>query len=863
MRFSAVASNGWMQAGRLELTGTMRHLVLVSGDLVTEQRTYEGTRSVARDRSGRATRVQTEPGGCHRIAQLIGAITDANRGEQPGPSDIDVAIGCDGEPATAFSSWAPFASMLGKDPVWRASHRQGYGDPSDSTLRPRKTGRVPRVLVLDDCGIAIRHATNERAWHLGGKRPPGWIILRLGGPASANDLLDRLTSRGPLASRLVIVTSAQRLRDQGVPLSRGLSWERSAEELMDAVRRNAIGQRLGRARHLVVAFGGDGAVWVRSERGKVDASLVFDPSSAEGEWIERRPGDTFGGLSCVVASLAWHATSATPEGADLLPAITRGLSAMRNLHELGHGPAVDSPPDAAAFPAPRLAREILHPSTRYASATVPPGTAAAPWSILRSLQGDGVSGRPLHGFARRMAVDGDSVLEHVPCLRVAGLLTADRTEIESLRGLRRLMTAYRDTSAGKKPLSLGVFGAPGAGKSFGVEQLALGVFGDAGARKYDGWLEFNLSQFERTDDLVGALHQVRDRRLQGLVPVAFWDEFDAQEFRWLRSLLAPMQDGRFQVGTATHTIGKCVFIFAGGTSPTFEAFGRFSGSTRQAAERQFVLAKGPDFKSRLDGYLNVLGPNAQGDDDVFYPVRRALMLRNMLGCRAGEELAIDPGLLTALLEVSSYTHGARSLGKVLEPLARRAPSARIDQWLLPAPEQLALHVKDVDEFRALLQRDLAFQSGEVVARLAPAIHDTWRQLARAEGRASRFDVPFDALPPVQARSNDAAARRIADVLALIGLRIAPGTGPAALDRKVRAHIGSHVERLAEEEHRGWMRHLRSEGWTFGVPRNDSARVHDCLRPFHELAESEKEKDRNTVRHFPDFVRAAGFHIAFR
>jgi len=37
-------------------------------------------------------------------------------------------------------------------------------------------------------------------------------------------------------------------------------------------------------------------------------------------------------------------------------------------------------------------------------------------------------------------------------------------------------------------------------------------------------------------------------------------------------------------------------------------------------------------------------------------------------------------------------------------------------------------------------------------------------------------------------------------------------------------------------------------------------VHNCLRPFHELRESDKDKDRNSVRHFPDFVRLAVFKI---
>ena len=34
-----------------------------------------------------------------------------------------------------------------------------------------------------------------------------------------------------------------------------------------------------------------------------------------------------------------------------------------------------------------------------------------------------------------------------------------------------------------------------------------------------------------------------------------------------------MQDGKFQEGQITHSIGRCIFIFAGGTSNDFKHFG--------------------------------------------------------------------------------------------------------------------------------------------------------------------------------------------------------------------------------------------------------------------------------------------------
>lgn len=58
----------------------------------------------------------------------------------------------------------------------------------------------------------------------------------------------------------------------------------------------------------------------------------------------------------------------------------------------------------------------------------------------------------------------------VPTARFGNLLTADRKEIEFFRSTAAVIHEYLASHPGK-PLSLAVFGSPGAGKSFGVKQV--------------------------------------------------------------------------------------------------------------------------------------------------------------------------------------------------------------------------------------------------------------------------------------------------------------------------------------------------------------------------------------------------------
>jgi hypothetical protein len=729
-----------------------------------------------------------------------------------------------------------------------------------------------------------------------------------------------------LRDRLVVLLSIDDLRREDVRVSKGLSWERTAIDLVRTFEDSPTLSSLRQVKHVIVTFHGDGALWVNREGGKCDYRLIFDPHNMEQEWAGAAgiKDGAYGFMSCFTAAIAAnmaflpdpadkdHVEHEMPEG------IKQGLHVMRLLRLLGHGPATKknanpgfpfedlawvlaqdkghagAVPGCQAKPANKEAKDkaLPPPSSAahdcrkrwpYGVVTIPHEAldmemAAPRWHILdghrHTLDKDGC--QPLYGIAKRVAIFGPQALIEAPVASFGKLTTPDRDEIEALNNLKLLMKGYTEQKADHKPLSLGIFGPPGAGKSFGIREIAEELMGKAVTGKDLPFLEFNLSQFNGVTDLIGAFHQVRDKVLEGHTPLVFWDEFDSGEYKWLQYLLAPMQDGKFQEGQVTHPIGKCIFAFAGATSYDKENFGPTEPTVKATKEQReawnrFKLGKGPDFLSRLHGFINVLGPNRRQiydskskewlDDscDVCFPIRRALLLRASLRIPKDQRLLIDRGLLSALLEVDRYTHGARSFTKIAEYL-RPQLAGPICRSSLPPDEVLRMNV-DLARFSELLTGVEGFQKN--AEKLAPVIHETYRRLARKEKWDFRWDMDYAKLPPAIKADNTEAAFRIPWILELAGLfLVAKGKRREACDSDVPRLLEGMIEVLAEEEHDLWAAYKLEQGWKPG-PRDDDKRIHPCLMPFRELAEKDKEKDRNSVRNFPAITEQAGFKIVRR
>jgi len=67
-----------------------------------------------------------------------------------------------------------------------------------------------------------------------------------------------------------------------------------------------------------------------------------------------------------------------------------------------------------------------------------------------------------------------------------------------------------------------------------------------------------------------------------------------------------------------------------------------------------------------------------------------------------------------------------------------------------------------------------------------------------------------------------------------------------------------LEKLAEAAHKVWMEGKLRDGWKYGPVTDKTSKTHNCLVPYNELTEADKESDRDMVRGIPRILAAAGY-----
>jgi len=724
------------------------------------------------------------------------------------------------------------------------------GAPSvEGLLPPLSTSDAAvhsRIAIINDLGFDFRSSPDSWADLLYPQADVDFVLHKMNRPLAEGELWNQLNAN-PNLSRITIITANDLRAMEGINVSRSLSWERTAKDFSHEIQKL---EAFSRCPLLIVLFGTDGAILYRNEFvHKPDALLVFDPCRLENDFTSALDTDDEVIASAFTASLAGHVSE---RGLDALDqAVADGLEAAR--------------------------RQITGKDDdhRYASCEIEPaayGDDPDPgfWRIV-----DQQTHNTRLPVAEEIVRHGLSEgLNDIPKGVFGALQTIDRAEIENFGAIRELLAEYVDHPNPPRPLCIAVFGPPGSGKSFGVKQVMKTLKVDDIESK-----TFNISQFSEYGDLARSLHEVKSIAESGRLPFVFFDEFDSaldgKSLAWLASFLAPMQDGEFKDSKGMHPIGKAIFVFAGGTASTLDEFSRFG-------DKGFVEVKGPDFVSRLRGFVNVMGPNRQHDADDAYILRRALVLRvifklNEKTRKLFDEdgtLSIDPGILRAMLHIGVYKHGMRSMDALLD-MSRIGNESRFNLASLPSRSQLNLHV-DAEEFlwltvceryqNMILPCDWRVSTVEnrqvaeaaFVEEIAKQIHRNVIKQRKLEDKKIRLVGDWHALSEQEKQSFRDSAIDIPRKLRKVnhGIRkVADGRQANIPDIS-----DDELHKLARMEHDRRCQYLRLNGYSYAEQTDKPRKKSSRLVPFEDMPPDRVNHYIQGIYAIPVVLDALGYEI---
>jgi hypothetical protein len=376
-------------------------------------------------------------------------------------------------------------------------------------------------------------------------------------------------------------------------------------------------------------------------------------------------------------------------------------------------------------------------------------------------------------------------------------------------------------------------------------------------------LTFNLSEFKTVDELARAFHIVHDLTRDGTMPLIFFDEFDCalgnQMCGWLKYFLAPMQDGKFNDGSDIHPIGRAIFVFAGGTKSSYAEF-----DEQEHNGGEFIKAKGPDFLSRLRGYVDIMGVDPAHDKDFICIIRRATILRGNILKRAKtlgkqshwlvnekKEIVIEETMLHTLLKIPSYKNGARSLSAIIES-CQLSLSKGLTKASLPPMHILAMHI-DTKRFNEILYANDFKYKVFIPARekMAEMVHDFYRKA----NRGAVNDVPWSQLSIYDQQQNRYQVDSIPDALQLLGFDVELSDQAESAFNQVEL-----INELAKAEHERWMKDKISQGFKFGEERSVEFMTHPNILKWDKLKPEDKQKDIDAVSKIPDLLSVTGLSI---
>lgn len=162
--------------------------------------------------------------------------------------------------AHAYSVWwkrKRLESGKDDDQVWRIARFAGCRKAT-SWQPPAGVRKNANLLVIDDLGLGFSEHSGALPHIKARLAGSGDILLKHGVRPDGTGMLPLLLKAG-LAARLHVVVSANALRLRNAGLSRGLSWDRTLEDIEDDLNSGPSAHDLAKCKLVVIHFGLAGA----------------------------------------------------------------------------------------------------------------------------------------------------------------------------------------------------------------------------------------------------------------------------------------------------------------------------------------------------------------------------------------------------------------------------------------------------------------------------------------------------------------------------------------------------------------------------------------------------------------------------
>jgi RyR domain/TrkA-N domain len=144
-----------------------------------------------------------------------------------------------------------------------------------------------------------------------------------------------------------------------------------------------------------------------------------------------------------------------------------------------------------------------------------------------------------------------------------------------------------------------------------------------------------------------------------------------------------------------------------------------------------------------------------------------------------------------------------------------------------------------------------------IARSIHAAYVSEQQDTGATEATNPSMAPWERLSLDLRRANIDQAVDIGAKMTAIGAIVIPESAAAP---EFHFADDQEVERLAIMEHDRWMRERTAAGWKYGAERDNDKKLHPDLKPWADLNEADRDKDRNAIRTLPETLHKAGFQI---